>query len=849
MAFKYVSHEEEIQPKEQYIVCYDIENSVIYEVYDESADGIQKNPDTIMMRERIATKLGQSDTRYIDRQNIEQAQKILDRFNSAKSGKSYFVLVPLTHKYLSNFYIFNVSTGEITSKFARSPEEDNAIFMEFVQKWKKGADILFTAHNLDYEYSYIRFNTIFLKVLLEQSVQHAIIANGTTDIKSLEFVAGKKIETAKGSFIQNPSKFIIRDSYLMTGKSIKALGNSYGLPKLDYDYEVTRIESDELTEEDYTYNQRDNEIALRAILEIREQNADYDDITRLPMSATQHSRNTCKSNPAVNRPLEVKKKGDPCDLFHQHCQLSAVYNMPTAELFQKFFNASGGGLIGVNPNYTSVWHSGVYSFDISSAHPSQAFNKRFPLGIKTVQLDADEFSQVIEEMQNKSRMLQLRPRTFYNSYNPAYDYLMRVEFVGLRERDIKGNIINSLGSGKVMDMSRESADYHRLATNVGGVTLHGKTRSSKKYIKWFYGIDLIYHLSFYEYDEIRILECYKYPLGNCDEYTISKFEFYGAAKQEYKKLKKLAEHSDFDTVKAAVDAGKYVEEYTKNALRPDDYAEFLANELLRIKAIFNGIFGQEYQNPVHNDMEFTEDFEIAKLQEQDYKECIKKSTVHYCVGAYIAAWSRFELACMLWHIIKKGGHIFYFATDSIKCNGVKPDVFDNWCCNHTTLHYERNAWNFGAVDCENADEPLYFFTPETLKHIDIGKDSRPKVMEELGDRIAIHATVSGFKAGVYLKNILDEWTVRYDEKGKRISDGKAYTPENIEALKKLLEMKMLPQIIPPELTGKLVRDRKYQGARTELGQVNFGALQEIAYNLGGFNSDDNKVFGVGAVCK
>lgn len=199
MAFKYVSHEEEIQPKEQYIICYDIENSVIYEVYDESADGIQKNPDTIMMRERIAAKLGQSDTRYIDRQNIEQAQKILDRFNSAKSGKSYFVLVPLTHKYLSNFYIFNASTGEITSKFARSPEEDNAIFMEFVQKWKKGADILFTAHNLDYEYSYIRFNTAFLKVLLEQSVQHAIIANGTTDIKSLEFVAGKKVETAKGS--------------------------------------------------------------------------------------------------------------------------------------------------------------------------------------------------------------------------------------------------------------------------------------------------------------------------------------------------------------------------------------------------------------------------------------------------------------------------------------------------------------------------------------------------------------------------------------------------------------------------------------------------------------------------
>jgi len=50
---------------------------------------------------------------------------------------------------------------------------------------------------------------------------------------------------------------------------------------------------------------------------------------------------------------------------------------------------------------------------------------------------------------------------------------------------------------------------------------------------------------------------------------------------------------------------------------------------------------------------------------------------------------------------------------------------------------------------------------------------------------------------------------------------------------------MAPKIIPPEKTGKLVRDRRYAGLETPLGQINFGALQPIGYNLGGYNCEDN----------
>lgn len=819
--------------KEQFIVCYDIENSVIYEVYDDTEEGYERTEQTKELRMTICRKLGQSELRFIDRENKDRAQAIL----SAIMGKTglHFVLAPMTHKYLSNYYIYNNSTKKITSRFARTPEEDNEIMQEIIGWWKRGDDVLFTAHNLDYEYSFIRFNTILLQTLLRTAKDCTIIANGTHDIKSIEFVDGKPMRGKNGKpFIADPHKFLIRDSFLMTGKSIKNLGKAYKLPKLDYDYEVTRIDPESLVDEDFTYNQRDNEIALRAILEIQAQNPLYEDITKLPMSATQHSRTTCRCNPAVNI-----EKGDS-DLEEMHIKMSQIFNMPNAELFAKFFNASGGGLIGVNPEETYKWHEGVFSFDIKSAHPSQAFNKRFPRGKFTEKVNPEEFEKVIAEIKSKSQMMMMFPKQFYNTFNPAYDYLMCVELVGVHEKNIHGNIINSLGTGIARDGKRENEVNTRQAHNVHPVSKYGKTRHSESYTKWFYGIDLIYHLTFYNVDKIIIHECYKYPLGNCDEYIMKKFEFYGGAKEEYKMFTKVSEKEGFETVKEIV-MNSNAEAYTKQALSADNYVEFLACELLRIKGIFNGIFGQEYQNPVHDDMVFTEDFEIVKAAHQNYEENIAKTSVHYCVGAYIAMWTRFELACMMWYVMNNGGSIFYWATDSVKCNGVPENLFEDWCYGHTSLYYSRNIWNFGAVDCENAGNPMWFFTPETLKHLDICKDTNKDHLEKCGERVAIHYTVSGFKADVYLSDFLNEWCVKLDENKNVVCSGKEFCEKNVREAANILAEYFMPQIVPPEKTGKLVRDRRYAGAETPLGQVNFGALQPIGYNLGGFNSDDNEI--------
>lgn len=810
---------------QQFIVCYDIENSVIYELFVDTENGIVISDQTRTIREAIARKVGQLDDKFIHKDNLKKAQEIVDVLNE-KTG-THFILGALTHKYLSNFYIYNNKTKEIISKFAVTVEEDNKIFEELVDMWRKGADILFTAHNLDYEYSYIRYNTNFLSLLETNSKKTSIIANGTHDIKSLEFVDGD-IEEYKGKqYINHQRKFLIRDSYLMTGKSIKKLGDAYGMPKLEYDYEVTRLSKEDLTEEDYKYNQRDNEIALKAILEIQQQQEIYSDITRLPVSATQHSRVTCEQNPVVN-PYDEKNKRT---LSQLHIKLSPTFNMPNAELFNKFYNASGGGLIGVNPLETSKWQSGVYSFDMKSAHPSQIFNKRYPMGDTTTEVPKEYFNDVIRELKFKAKLMQRMPKKFYNTFCPEYDFLILCELKGVKEKEINGNIINSLSAGQYVQ-SKETAVTNRVARNIGGISLHGKVRSSQSYTKWFYGIDLIYHLSFYDVEEINIIECYQYSMANCDEYLVKQFEFYGESKEVYKSFTKQSSKLNFPEMKEIVQ-NSTAEAYTKNALRPEDYDLFLNNELLRIKGIFNGLFGQQYQSPIHNNMLFntSDNYSIAKAETKEYEESIKKTSIHYCVGAYIALWSRFELACMIWHVIQNGGKVFYFATDSVKCNGVSESVFDNWSYGHTTTYYSRNKWNFGAIDCENRNNPMEFFTPETLKHIDICRDEKNK------DKIKINCTVSGFKASVYLKDFLQEWNYEIDEDGKVLNEGKEYTPENIEEAKRILTEKFKPQYIPPELTGKIIREQMFAGVKTGLKQISFGALQPVGYNLGGINEE------------
>lgn len=811
--------------RDQYIITYDIENSKIYEVwyYYEYRNLYVKCP----IYQKYLTEYMGIETSYITNEYRERAEKIVNWSNQIHN--MHYKLIGFTHKYLSNFYMMNVKTREVNSKFAYEPFTDDIIFDQIITLWLADSDILFTAHNLDYEYNYIRYNTKLLQKLCSKCKEYNIIAETTANIKSIEFVS------------ESGSKFIIRDTYLISNKSIKNLGKQYNIPKLEYDYEQTRLYRYDINDTDRKYNERDNVIAMTYLQEIINILPQYKDITKIPLSATQHSKNICKYNKSVN----YKPEGKKCDLFTLHSFLSKKYNVPDFNLYRNFFNASGGGLIGVNPRYTGAWMKNVHSFDIKSAHPGQFYNKVFPIGDSI--REVTNYDWIMKKYKQLSETMQKEPKMFYNKFLPEYDYLLLVEFHDLSAKVLPhGNIILSLGSGKQTQQYSENELTERTAFNYQATTKNGKTITSKVYRKWVFGIDLIYHLSFYNYDpeKTRIIKAYKYQMYACDQYIISKAEYYGEYKEKYKDFKFYAKSHDFEeTAKYITENG--AEEYTIKGLESGNYREFLSEELLRIKGIFNGLFGQEYQNIYHEDLKFESGFEIGKktLKEQEetptdksemelinekYQDIIKKCNTHYTVGAYTAGWSRFELACMIWHCINNHGTIYYFHTDSLKCGGCKNDIFKNWYDPelNNSKWSKLNKFHFGAVDYEETFN--YFYTPETLKNIGIMHD------EKFPDKIFIDITISGIKANVYFADIFIKYCGGYYDHGElKLSGEKAleFNDENIKNLLHDLDLKMIPQIIPGELTGKLVRQKQYCGVKSELGQVNFGTLESLEYNF------------------
>lgn len=739
------------------------------------------------MTKKIENELTKTHRGFFIDSEKNRIKNILNLVN--EKYKTKYVLVAMTEKYLSNFYIKD-EHGNYNSFFARTPEEDNNIFLEqLINKWCDGYDILFTAHNLDYEYSYIRYNTNFLQKLVAKSENYNIIAENVSNIKCIEFEH------------ENGAKFIIKDTYLMTNKKIAKLGKEFNLPKLEYNYTTFRKASSDLENYDYKYNERDNVIAMKAIEQLQQQVDSYKDITKLPISATHHAKNICKNNPDVNKKVNKRK------LDQTHKAFSYLYNMPTLELYQYFFNASAGGLIFVNPKYTRRFLPNTKSFDIKSAHPSQFYNKRFPQGNTTEEINPEGLLDLFKSYMQKMKK---EPVKFYNNFNPIKDYLMLVEFTNLSANVLPhDNIILSLGSGKQISGNRESVITNRLAINVEGKTINGKTVKSKKYTKWLYGIDLIYHLSFYQAEEIKILKCFKYKMVPCSQYIISKADYYSSKKELYKKFKNYAKTHNFkETQKYIIENG--AEEYTIKGLDESDYQSFLENELLRIKGIFNGLFGQEYQNLLHDYERFTKDYDIEVNSdiEPDYQKILSKTNVHYCTGAYTAAWTRFELACMIWHTINNGGTCLYGATDSIKCINTNQEIFNNFYQKQNNKWNSHNVFNFGSVDFDG--EYNLFYIPETLKNIAI---------KNIDGKIHLDFTISGFKADIYFYDTIKKF------------EGKEYTTKNINKLTNEIDLMMQPQIIPAELTGKTIRNRKFAGVTTNLNQINFGALEPIEYML------------------
>ena len=147
--------------RKQYIICYDIENSQIYDIfyYFYNHDEYVKCP---KFQHYFNDYIGNKEI-YLTNEYLERSKKLIDWYNKYnRLDKSHYQIVANTHKYLGSLYMYDCTNCKIDSIFTFEPYTDDMEFNKIIGLWENDCDILFTAHNLDYEYSYIRYNTNLL---------------------------------------------------------------------------------------------------------------------------------------------------------------------------------------------------------------------------------------------------------------------------------------------------------------------------------------------------------------------------------------------------------------------------------------------------------------------------------------------------------------------------------------------------------------------------------------------------------------------------------------------------------------------------------------------------------------
>lgn len=202
-------------------------------------------------------------------------------------------------------------------------------------------------HNLSYEFEFLCRNGFrFEKIIANK--KHKIISATDKD---------------RG--------IIYRCSYKLLDKSLKDIGESIGLPKLDYAYSGIRTKEN-LVEKDYRYNLRDCEIVVKAIN--RELDV-YGSLDKLPLTKTGKVRKYIMEND--NGELAARARNA----------------FPSEDIYQLLEDAFIGGTCFGNPQSFAQIVENVYSYDKKSSYPAVMLSKRFP--VKFSQIYTGERAQRI----------------------------------------------------------------------------------------------------------------------------------------------------------------------------------------------------------------------------------------------------------------------------------------------------------------------------------------------------------------------------------------------------------------------------------------------------------------------
>ncbi|MGL5718731.1 MAG: hypothetical protein ACRCXT_21055 [Paraclostridium sp.] len=489
--------------------------------------------------------------------------------------------------YLSNVVTLDCLNGVITdSKFFRT-------ISETIEYFHTLPPCIVWSHNLDYELTFLLRDIQPSGLKGDQNIMYN---------KDGQDILLRDKNAPLSITLEEIPNVTFRDSYALFNKSVAKLGDEIGLPKLNYDYKVTRLPWDKLEQLDFDYNERDNIIVATAIDNYMQNN--NVNVNEIPLTFTSSVRKKRKDFIKANYGAKAINK-------YYYDRFNSFISFEFMDDLMKIYQ---GGLTSSNIYQTSKLinnkkTSGVIGVDIKSSYPNQMCTMKFPLFEENNTTHGTIANEVFKLGNYKGFVGMF---TFENIRVKDLGYLLPISSSQIRKGDISFN--HSLFNGKLI-----SADYVTIPCN---------------------NIDIEVIKTIYDFDEIK---CTRITTAAREQYLrkeevgflLSNFLNKETKEGDIKNESKLIINSMYG-VKVSCPIKDYYE-ITEGEILTTDY--FSYNEDDR-KEIFENFL--ETQNLFGGSIDV------------------------YGHGVYITSYARKQLIDMITYIVDNGGKVVYSDTDSIK---------------------------------------------------------------------------------------------------------------------------------------------------------------------------------------
>ena len=170
---------------------------------------------------------------------------------------------------------------------------------------------------------------------------------------------------------------LYKDSYILSGYSLATVAKNLHTHKIEkltgyLDYNKVRTAKTPLTEQELAYCEYDVRIV---VYYIREQIAEYKDVSKIPLTNTGRVRNTVRNNCYYSSKNHRKSSTGKYVRYRNLIQSLTL----DEDTYKQCLRAFQGGFTHANANHTNTLLTDVTSIDFTSSYPTVMVSEKFPM--------------------------------------------------------------------------------------------------------------------------------------------------------------------------------------------------------------------------------------------------------------------------------------------------------------------------------------------------------------------------------------------------------------------------------------------------------------------------------------